>query len=727
MDPYADHRQSTSSEPEPTVDILKDPRFQKSNEWFGDASFASKAYPYGNLTERPKHCPNPQRVNWDVMRSVQEAEECTSSDEEDNDDEDEANGASTKKSSEKEMSVSSMLRKLATKPTMLVIRFLSWALSKVWRAAFTSIHLNNSDVAREAVHRASSRPGTALIILPTHRSHADYLLMSFLFFGLNLPVPLIAAGENLNVPLVGPLLARGGAFFIRRSQSTPRYKLVLQAYLYELARSGAPIEFFIEGGRSRRGNVGKPKVGLLGMIIQMVKDGDLQDALLLPVSLDYDSVPEGNGFANEVLGTGKKRPESLIGTVRAAFEWLIWGKRGGGVYIGFSDRILSVSDLIAKFSKYSSASSFSIPPEPSLTLKRNNSSHSEPGLIVGTSASRRKGMDQEEDEKLPLTSGNSGGIHHQLHHHHPVPPPGAIFRGGSGVSLANSFMDDSIAHDIGRVVVEAQREAALITMGGVTACAMLMAGHDAVDTLEAIHERASQLLDLLIQLGNGHRIPDGTLTTSTLQSDVEQTVETLGGENIAQLGGAKARVCLRYAASPVLIRLLPVFVVCLNEDLCSDFHSWLAGMFDVQIDQNDVLRNNPEEDEWDLSQELKKGLCELIAPAVIILSTALDGLSSWRNDTIVSENEAVEQVRDMLSGAPFPELSAPLEINAAFRASVIHSVLKRTPIETSLTNKKKENGYELHPTFSVPLMKGRVALTKARQELGRVLSPQVNE
>jgi 1-acyl-sn-glycerol-3-phosphate acyltransferase len=766
-------KRSTSTDPDATIDLLQDPRFRKTDDWFGDASFACKSYPFGGLNGRPKHCPDPKLIEQNVLRAVQEAESCESSDEEDNDlDEEEGGGGgnTTKKSqSIKELPVVSMIRRLATKPSMVAIRFLGWALSKVWRAAFTSVHLHNSDVAVEAVKRSSSRPGTALIILPTHRSHADYLLMSYIFFGLNLPVPLIAAGDNLNVPLLGGLLARAGAFFIRRSKSTPRYRLVLQAYLYELARSGVPVEFFIEGGRSRRGNVGKPKVGLLGMIIQMVRDGDLRDALLLPVSLDYDMVPEGNGFAQEVLGTAKKKPESLFGTIRAAVEWMLWGKRHGNVYVGFGDKILSVSEMITKITKLqqlTGSGSLSM-------LARQSPSPFDPALLVATQRRKLGGpngvmVTEEEATKSEKKSLFSP----QLHHHHHIPPPAAMFRGGSGTSLATSVLDDdNLALDIGRIVVEQQREASLISCGGVASCAMLMQPPNSqqADTLEEIQSRATHLVNLLVELGHGHRIPDGTLTAFSISSDIETAVHTLGGVTIARTGGAKARVCLRYAANPIIVRLLPVFVVALKQQVNQDFHSWICAMYDVEMESSIARRSSiarkageelydddDDEEEYvgqsarravggdeddqaealaalkfeQISPTLRKDLVELIAPQVIILSAALSLISHWRMDTIVSEEEAIKQVRESLADAPFPELSAPLEIAAAFRACVIHRVLKRTVITPESSGPpnpkkgaepKKVAGYELEPTYLAPLAKGRSCVLEAKQQIDRLI------
>ena len=79
------------------------------------------------------------------------------------------------------------------------------------------------------LRRACSRSteGNEIVYVPCHRSHMDYLLLSYVVYHKGYAVPHIAAGINLNMPVVGSFLRRGGAFFLRRSfggnaDSTPR-------------------------------------------------------------------------------------------------------------------------------------------------------------------------------------------------------------------------------------------------------------------------------------------------------------------------------------------------------------------------------------------------------------------------------------------------------------------------------------------------------------------------
>lgn len=146
----------------------------------------------------------------------------------------------------------------------------------------------------------------------------DYIVFQFLFYFLRLAAPpVIAAGDNLNITVVGEILRRGGAFFIRRSfggPDGPLYTAVVSAYVECLMKHGANILFFPEGGRSRSGKLLQPKVGMLGMVLEPIVHGRLEDAYVVPLSIYYDRVLETGTYVNELLGA-QKRKESLAGVL----------------------------------------------------------------------------------------------------------------------------------------------------------------------------------------------------------------------------------------------------------------------------------------------------------------------------------------------------------------------------------------------------------------------------
>jgi glycerol-3-phosphate O-acyltransferase len=143
-------------------------------------------------------------------------------------------------------------------------------------------------------------------------------VISYIFYRLGIALPHIAAGDNLNIPIVGWLLQHGGAFYIRRKfGEDPLYQDIVREYIESLLKRGHNIEMFIEGTRSRVGMrifvleetqyiLGKllqPKFGLLKHITEAVLTGQVEDAILVPMSIDYDKVIETETYVSELLGT----------------------------------------------------------------------------------------------------------------------------------------------------------------------------------------------------------------------------------------------------------------------------------------------------------------------------------------------------------------------------------------------------------------------------------------
>ena len=200
-----------------------------------------------------------------------------------------------------------MLKELQAVPKADIIKAvgvgLRWGFNKIYRG----IEFDQDDVDRV---RKASRDG-AVILLPSHKSHIDYLVMSYFFYERNLMVPLIAAGDNLNFQPVGPIFRRCGAFFIRRSFKGDRlYAAVVDAYIRRLIRDGFPIELFMEGGRSRTGKLLEPKLGLLNMIVDATLAVPSQKVHFVPVSIGYERVVEADSYQHELTGGEKKKEEA---------------------------------------------------------------------------------------------------------------------------------------------------------------------------------------------------------------------------------------------------------------------------------------------------------------------------------------------------------------------------------------------------------------------------------
>jgi glycerol-3-phosphate O-acyltransferase len=211
------------------------------------------------------------------------------------------------------------------------IRFLERVLSVfVFKRVFSGIDVRGLERVRAWAQQYE------IVYMPAHRSHADYLLVSYSLYHAGLVPPHIAAGVNLNFWPVGGLLRRCGAFYMRRSFAGDRiYTAVFRAYVDSLIQRGYGIEFFPEGGRSRTGRLLAPKTGLLSMVIEASLRQRTRKVLLVPVYVGYDRCWEVGSYAKELRGA-KKQKESAEGLLKAG---KILGKSYGKAYINFGEPI----------------------------------------------------------------------------------------------------------------------------------------------------------------------------------------------------------------------------------------------------------------------------------------------------------------------------------------------------------------------------------------------------
>ena len=192
-------------------------------------------------------------------------------------------------------------------------------------------------------YRVLSRKAPALL-LPCHRSHADYLIVSYLFNLNNLMLPFIAAGINLSFWPMGPIFRRSGAYFIRRTfKGDKLYPFVLEAYVRRILKDKIPQEFFPEGTRSRTGKLLHPKTGLMAINLTSVRNGDVKDLLFVPLSIIYGKLFETGSYLNEAEGAVKKKENarSVLKTTR------LLGKNFGKVYMNFGKMFL-LSDYLSE-------------------------------------------------------------------------------------------------------------------------------------------------------------------------------------------------------------------------------------------------------------------------------------------------------------------------------------------------------------------------------------------
>ncbi len=202
------------------------------------------------------------------------------------------------------------LMEIASDYSYQMIRVYEILLNWLWNRLYDGVRIYGADrldgLARDKT----------IVYVPCHRSHIDYLLLSYVVLQQGRMLPHVAAGANLIIPVVGGLLRRGGAFFLRRSfKGNDLYAAVFNEYLHSLIKRGFPIEYFVEGGRSRTGRTLPAKGGMVAMTIRSFLRDPGRPLVFVPVYVGYEKIIEQRGYLNELRG-GKKEKESLLGVLK---------------------------------------------------------------------------------------------------------------------------------------------------------------------------------------------------------------------------------------------------------------------------------------------------------------------------------------------------------------------------------------------------------------------------
>ncbi|WP_286796424.1 glycerol-3-phosphate 1-O-acyltransferase PlsB [Psychrobacter sp. UBA6291] len=214
-------------------------------------------------------------------------------------------------------------------------KFLTW----LWTQLYDGVEVHHFERVRELA------ADYELIYVPCHRSHVDYLLLSYVIYMRGLSIPYVAAGDNLDVPVLGPLLRGAVAFYIRRSfRGNALYTAVLREYMHTLITRNTPIEYFIEGGRSRSGRLLPPKMGMLAMTVHSQLRRTNKPVVFIPTYIGYERIMEGGTYVGELKGKPKES-ESLIGLLKVGrkIERIF-----GNVHLSFGTP-LHLSDFMQKF------------------------------------------------------------------------------------------------------------------------------------------------------------------------------------------------------------------------------------------------------------------------------------------------------------------------------------------------------------------------------------------
>ncbi|MCL2155091.1 MAG: 1-acyl-sn-glycerol-3-phosphate acyltransferase, partial [Leptospirales bacterium] len=234
-------------------------------------------------------------------------------------------------------------KEIAADFSILYIRFFKAAYDFLFDKLFDGIYFDTEDFKK--IREVSNH--APIILVPSHKSHMDYLIISSMFYTKKLIPPHILAGSNLTFFPMGKIFRKSGAFFMRRTfKGLNLYASVFRQYVKTLISENYSIEFFIEGTRSRTGKVVKPKMGMLKYLIEAVDEGYNKDLVFVPLTVNYDRILEENSYLKELKGKEKSK-ESTTQFIKSR---KLIQKKYGYVYMGFTDSF-TLSEIREKFLK----------------------------------------------------------------------------------------------------------------------------------------------------------------------------------------------------------------------------------------------------------------------------------------------------------------------------------------------------------------------------------------
>lgn len=160
-------------------------------------------------------------------------------------------------------------------------RMAKWLARSLYRVRV----VNPNEAARDAID-----PDATMVFVINHRSNMDYVLVTYL--AEQDTALSYAVGEWARVWPLRPLISMMGGYFIRRKSLNPLYRAVLARYVQLSVKEGVTQAVFPEGGLSRDGGLGVPKLGLISYIIDGFDPQSGRDVVFVPVGLNYDRVLE---------------------------------------------------------------------------------------------------------------------------------------------------------------------------------------------------------------------------------------------------------------------------------------------------------------------------------------------------------------------------------------------------------------------------------------------------
>jgi glycerol-3-phosphate O-acyltransferase len=228
---------------------------------------------------------------------------------------------------------------IAANYSQAAVTFMAGLLGRLWNSLYDGVELEHIE------NLSGVADGAEIIYVPCHRSHMDYLLLSYIIYRKGFAVPHVAAGVNLNMPVIGRFMRKCGAFFLRRSfKGDALYPVVFAKYLGFMMARGHPLEYFIEGGRSRTGRLLSPRTGMLSMTVRSYVRDPKRPVIFMPVYFGYERIVEGRTYIGELSGQPKQK-ESVFVLLKSTISVL--RSKFGKVHVNLGQPI-ALDDLLHK-------------------------------------------------------------------------------------------------------------------------------------------------------------------------------------------------------------------------------------------------------------------------------------------------------------------------------------------------------------------------------------------
>jgi glycerol-3-phosphate O-acyltransferase len=227
---------------------------------------------------------------------------------------------------------------IAANYSQAFVTFMAMALGRLWNWLYDGVEFEHVE------NLSGVGDGAEIIYVPCHRSHMDYLLLSYIVYRKGFAVPHVAGGENLDLPVIGRFLRMGGAFFLRRSfKGDALYPVVFAKYLAFMMARGHSLEYFVEGGRSRTGRLLAPRAGMLAMTVRSYLREPKRPVVFMPVYFGYERIVEGRTYIGELSGKPKEK-ESVLMLLRSLGAVL--RSKFGKVHVNLG-RPIALDDFLA--------------------------------------------------------------------------------------------------------------------------------------------------------------------------------------------------------------------------------------------------------------------------------------------------------------------------------------------------------------------------------------------